>query len=95
MQKYLSGNLGDVLLLAMDFVQVHTMLFKVHPYSSFTPSNKHNLVTGRLSLSVAPFAHTSTVLINPSAPGNKFLTCPKAHWFLATLSSATRTMSQT
>ena len=60
------------------------MFFKVHPYSSFTPSNKHNLVTGHLSLSIAPFARTSTVLINPSAPGNKFSTHPKAHWFLAT-----------
>ena len=43
MQKYPSGNLGDALLLATDFVQVHTMFFKVHPYSSFTPSYKHNL----------------------------------------------------
>ena len=71
------------------------MFFKVHPYSSFTPSNKHNLVTGRLSLSIALFTRTSTVLINPSALANKFSTRPKDHWFLATLSSATRTMSQT
>ena len=59
------------------FVQVCTMFFKVHPYSSFTPSNKHNLVTGLLS--VAPFDRTSTVLTNPSAPGNTVSTRPKAH----------------
>ena len=68
------------------------MFLKVHLYSSFTPSNKHNLVTGRLS--VAPFACISTVLMNPSAPGNKYSIRPMAHWFLATLSSATRPMSQ-
>ena len=75
------------------FVQVRRMFFKVYPYSSFTPSNKRNLVTGRLS--VVPFARTSTVLTNPSAPGNTFSTRPKAHWLLATLSSATKTMSPT
>ena len=64
------------------FVQVRTMFFKVNPYSSSTLSNKYNLVTGRLS--VAPFSRTSTVVTNPSAPGNTFSTRHKAHWFLAT-----------